>query len=168
MLPEKPTAVKLNILNWKGRYLLVLSLAETQGLDETSVAGIQNNMGTICIPRRPFNWRPYIAAAALPDSKFCHVALTARLINSYMSMFYWHHRQNSAIKFESQKLYNDLSVRRSTRTYVGTLEICGYARKSHERHVAKSFAEQLWKDGKLWKTWCKTATMVDNHCLGYD
>jgi len=29
-----------------------------------------------------------IAAAALPDSKFCHVALTARLINSYMSMFY--------------------------------------------------------------------------------
>ena len=45
MLQEKPTAAKLEILYRKGLYLLALSLAKTQGLDEASVAGIHKQYG---------------------------------------------------------------------------------------------------------------------------
>lgn len=45
MFQEKPTQDKLDILYRKSLYLMALSLAKTQGLDETTVADIHKQYG---------------------------------------------------------------------------------------------------------------------------
>ena len=44
-LEEKPTAAKLDLLYRKSMYLLALSLAKTQGLDDSEVAEIHRLYG---------------------------------------------------------------------------------------------------------------------------
>ena len=43
------------------------------------------------------------------------------------------------------KLYDELGIERSPRTYVEALERCGRTRKGRERPIATQFAEELWE-----------------------
>ena len=78
------------------------------------------------------------------EYKFQHVTLTTRLLNSYLSIFFRHSSlEESRDMF--WKLYDELGIERSPRTYVEALERCGRTRKGRERPIATQFAEELWE-----------------------
>jgi hypothetical protein len=74
---------------------------------------------------------------------FKNVQLTARLVNSYLSVHYAHSPLNVACDL-FKTLFSDGDVQRNTRSYVEALERCGIARRGRERAVALVFAENLW------------------------
>ena len=78
------------------------------------------------------------------EYKFQHVTLTARLLNSYISVFYRHSSlEESRDMF--WKLYDELGVERSARIYVEALERCSHTRKGRERQIAAQFTKELWE-----------------------
>ena len=60
------------------------------------------------------------------ERKYQHVTLTTRLLNSYLSVFYRHQSSEESHNMFC-KLYDELGVERSARTYVEALERCGHA-----------------------------------------
>ena len=78
------------------------------------------------------------------EYKFQHVTLTTRLVNSYISVLY-RHSSLEECRDVFWKLYDELGVGRSARTYVEALERCGRTRKGRERPIATQFAEELWE-----------------------
>jgi hypothetical protein len=82
------------------------------------------------------------------DNKFGGVKFTARLLNSYLSVYY-KHSSLEASRDLFRSLFNTYEVPRTARTYVEALERCGVARRGHERIVAVEFSDELWAQ---WQT----------------
>ena len=84
------------------------------------------------------------STAALPFSarKFKNVEITARLIASYVSVFYKH-----AFLEKSREVFwtvfEKYGVGRSFRAYVEALERCSHSKK-RDRPVALKFADEVW------------------------
>ncbi|KAI0045173.1 hypothetical protein FA95DRAFT_1607917 [Auriscalpium vulgare] len=82
------------------------------------------------------------ATAAFP---FQNVALSTRLLNAYMSIFYAHDTLDvSRVLFST--LYAERGVDKNERSYIEALERCGKVRAPHDKEVALSFAEAVWAE----------------------
>ncbi|KAF8884462.1 hypothetical protein BD779DRAFT_1612106 [Infundibulicybe gibba] len=79
------------------------------------------------------------------SSQFRHVALTTRLLNSYLSIHYKHSTLDKSRELFGS-IFEEHGVLRNPRSYVEALEKCGNARRGHERETALSFAEAMWPE----------------------
>ncbi|KAG7094683.1 hypothetical protein E1B28_005503 [Marasmius oreades] len=88
--------------------------------------------------------------AFVPHPKFGQVQITVRLLNSYLSVHYKHNSlENARTLF--WKVYEDLGVQRSARTYQEAMERCANPKRS-ERATALDFAKKLmdqWKASNM-------------------
>lgn len=75
--------------------------------------------------------------------KFSKVELSTRLLASYMSIFFRHASLDLAQRM-FWRIFDQLSVPRTARVYVETLEGCAYGRKGSEKSMALRFAEDVW------------------------
>ncbi|KAI0312789.1 hypothetical protein OF83DRAFT_1144310 [Amylostereum chailletii] len=78
-----------------------------------------------------------------PSAVFHNVRLTARLLNSYLSVHYAHGEPESAANL-FDALFREHGVEKTARTYVEALERCANARKGRDREEAAKFAERVW------------------------
>ncbi|KAF8064092.1 hypothetical protein FPV67DRAFT_1782444 [Lyophyllum atratum] len=80
--------------------------------------------------------------------RFGNVALTPRLLNSYLSVHYRHGSLETAYDLYRQ-VFDECKASRTGRTYVEALARCAIARRGHERVVASKFAEEVWAQWQI-------------------
>ena len=84
-------------------------------------------------------------SAFLPfkEKKFKDVALSPRLLGSYLSVFYKHAPLEAAQELFKQ-MFDELRVTKTPRLVVEALERCANGRRGAERQVALAFSNELW------------------------
>jgi hypothetical protein len=80
-----------------------------------------------------------------PSGKFRYVALTPRLLNAYLSVYYAHSKLQVAQDLFNT-LFTELGVKKTAVSFVEALERCGIAQRGQERCVALSFADSVWPE----------------------
>ncbi|KAJ7456891.1 hypothetical protein FB451DRAFT_1275158 [Mycena latifolia] len=82
------------------------------------------------------------------QTRFQHVKINVRLVNSYLSAHYQHSSlETSAALFWS--VFNNVGLVPDARSCVDALERCGRAKRGRDRTIGLQFAERLWAE---WQT----------------
>lgn len=99
------------------------------------------------------------SARSLPfeEQKFRNVEITTRLLNAYLSVFYKHAELQLAREM-FWRLFEDVDVTRSARSYLEALQRCANPLRKVERDVALGFS------GEIWRKWAQLeeAARLDN------